>query len=132
MGAARGGHLGHLTPLSKSDKHYLTRGFCRFYKLRHTRLLNFKTNGCVQPQRDVFARTRETMINHFAQNKLRLDRVRCYTASVVAGCVFMCSCWCLMRTKLKLGVIKRLFDVRKAVLLIIFFKHMLFSVFQSP
>ena len=34
-------------------------------------------NRCVQPQRDVFVRTRLTMINHLAQNDLRLDRVHC-------------------------------------------------------
>ena len=46
MGAARGGHLGHLTPLSKSDKHYLTRGYCRLLKRRHTRLRVIDCNSC--------------------------------------------------------------------------------------
>ena len=58
MGAARGGHLGHLTPLSKSDKHYLTRGFCRFYKIMHTRLLNFKIVTAVCNHRVVSSRER--------------------------------------------------------------------------
>ena len=62
-------------------------------------------NSCVQPHRGVIERTR----NHFSQNKLRLDRVRCYTDSCGWLCVhsgvFMCNCCCFMRTKLKLGVI---------------------------